>query len=771
MSEKRGFAEVFRNFQAQYRQGIVWIQHIPEIPARFVDFPDHLNPDIRSMLERHGIRKLYTHQVAAYQAVRERRHVIIVTPTASGKTLCYTLPVLQGLYEDSSARALYLFPTKALAQDQKAILRAYVEDLAPDMDIQTYDGDTPEDARKAIREKSRVILSNPDMLHTGILPHHVKWSRLFENLKYVVVDELHAYRGVFGSHVAHVIRRLRRICQFYGSHPVFIAASATVANPEEHAQRLLGVEVQVLSETGAPQGERYFVLYNPPIVDASLGIRRSFIQEAYRIASFLIENGLQTIVFAPSRLYTEIILRYLKERWGNRLDQKDVIRGYRGGYLPGKRREIEQALRAGKVRGVVSTNALELGVDIGALDASVITTYPGTMASLWQQAGRAGRRDRPAIHVFVASSRPLDQYLVQHPDYFFGRVPESARIDPDNLFIYLDHLKCSAFELPFRSGETWGGTEVEEWLDMLVEDGFLHHVQGQYHWISDAYPADAISLRTVTSDNFVVVDRQQKPRVIAEVDFSSALTTIHPKAVYMCEGQAYYVEELDFEGRKAYVRPAEADYFTDAIRYTRVAVLDRFEEDEKPGWTTGYGEVKVQEQVVGFKKIKLITHENVGSGELSLPEYRMHTQAYWLAFERGYYESWAEDNVVRNTVLHGLAYILHQLAPLILMVDARDLATAVTEYEKEEDTPVGFAPRLYLYEVYPGGVGLAQGLFQRRGDLHSLALDSVTGCACTSGCPSCIGPQERYGREAKGIVLGVLTRLVGHGSVSVRLPQ
>jgi len=752
--------QVLERFRRVFRDGIVWIQHLPAREAVWADFPSDLDPRLRQVLEAQGIRRLYAHQAEAWRLVRAGHSVVIVTPTASGKTLCYNLPVLQRSLEKPRARAMYLFPTKALAQDQKAILRAMTQAWAPDLEIQTYDGDTPEDLRAVIRERSHIVLTNPDMLHTGILPHHVKWAQLFENLEYVVIDELHAYRGVFGSHVALVLRRLQRVCEFYGSRPVFITTSATIANPVEHAERLLGIPVVCIDQSGAPQGERYFVLYNPPVVDPTLGLRRSFIQEACRIAEFLIRHGLQTIVFAPSRLYTEIALRYLRERLAQRPDRRDRVRGYRGGYLPQTRRAIETALRAGEVVGVVSTNALELGVDIGSLDASVLASYPGTMASVWQQAGRAGRRDRPALHVFVASHRAIDQYLVTHPDYFFGRTPEQALIDPWNLFIFLDHLKCAAFELAFQDDETFAGQPVGEWMELLEEDGWVHRVGRRWHWIGDSFPADAVSLRTVTSDNFVVVDTSGRPRVIAEVDFSSALTSIHPKAIYLCEGQTYYVDELDFQGRKAYVRPVQVDYFTDAIRYTHVDVLDVLDERTGPGWRVAHGEVKVQEQVVGFKKIKFGTHENVGSGELSLPEYQLHTAAFWLSFERSAYEAWSPDAVVRTAVLQGLGYLLHQMAPLVLMADVRDLAVAASEHEPSADEArPAFAPRIYLYEVYPGGVGLAPNLFRRAGELFRLARDVVERCACVAGCPSCIGPRPAVGTDVKGLVGCVLADL------------
>ncbi len=749
------FEKAFSTFRKKFKKGILWIERIPPSEPKWEDFPSSLHPLLKKYLETKGIQKLFSHQRQAWELIQKGANVVIATPTASGKTLCYNLPVLDNLLKNPNARALYIFPTKALAQDQKAILREFNKIVGKDFLIETYDGDTPSDLRRTVRERGRIILTNPDMLHTGILPHHVKWAKVFENLKYIVVDELHTYRGVFGSHVALVFERLKRICSFYGTRPQFITASATLANPGEHARQLLREPVESITESGAPSGERYFVLYNPPFIDPTIGIRRSFIQESARIAGFWIEQNLQVIVFAPSRLFTEVILKYIREKHVKKLSGDAELRGYRGGYLPKLRREIETALREGRVRCVVSTNALELGVDIGSLDVSILTGYPGTLASLWQQAGRAGRRNAPAVHVFVASARPLDQYLVYSPPYIFGQSPEEARINPMNLFIFMDHLKCAAFELPFLEGEEFFGQDISEWLELLEEDGFVHHAGKRWHWIADAYPADAISLRTVSSDNFVVIDISGKPEVIAEVDFSSALTTIHPHAIYMCEAKPYHVDELDFEGRKAYVRPVQVDYFTDAIRYTHVDILDVFESESLDNREESFGEVKIQEQVVGFKKIKLFTHENVGSGELNLPEYRMHTQAFWITFHRDFYLSWAERDDIRQTMLKSLSYLFHQLAPLILMVDVRDLSTACSEGEGK-GTEHKFTPRIYLYEIYPGGVGLAKGLFEKRYDLYERAFHVVSSCECNSGCPGCIGPHPVNGTFVKKALQSLL---------------
>ena len=600
----------------------------------------HRRPAARRRSTARGIEQLYTHQAVAIEHALARRNVVITTPTASGKTLCYNAPVLSAILRDPSTRALYLFPTKALAQDQLAELHELADVLSAarrdvEIGVFTYDGDTPQDARRAIRGRAHVVLSNPDMIHSGILPHHPRWAKLFENLRYVVIDELHAYRGVFGSHLTNVLRRLRRICQHYGSNPTFICSSATIANPRELAESLVEQPFELVSENGAPRGEKFFLFVNPPVVNQQLGIRRSYLGETRRVAGEFLKRDLQSIVFAQSRLSTEILTTYLKDDFEGPPGTREQIRGYRGGYLPQRRREIEKGLREGSVRAVVSTNALELGIDIGALDVCVMAGYPGTIAATWQRAGRAGRRSGRSAAVLVASSAPLDQFVVRNPSYFFDAPPEHALINPDNLHILVDHVKCAAFELPFTTSEPYGRHDVQEVLGVLAESGFVHRtgddgpsdVEGQWQWTNESYPADAVSLRSISSDNFVVVDTTRGADVIGETSFTSGPATLHEKAIYLVEGALYQVERLDFEGRKAYVRRIDCDYYTDAITYTKVTVLETFADRR---WPLSHGEVHVSSRVVGFKKIKFYTNENVGSGELDLPEQQMHTTAYWL---------------------------------------------------------------------------------------------------------------------------------------------
>ncbi|MCK4759493.1 MAG: DEAD/DEAH box helicase, partial [Candidatus Aminicenantes bacterium] len=557
-------------------ESIRTIKHLPAREGQYREYPSDVHPKLVEALKKKEFSRLYSHQHSSWELLKKGKSIAVVTPTASGKTLCYNLPVLDAILKNPSARAIYLFPTKALAQDQRAELDETIKLLPEEIRIFTYDGDTPQDARKAIRARGHIILTNPDMLHTGILPHHTKWIKLFENLKYIVIDELHNYRGIFGSHLANVLRRLKRIAKFYGSQPQFILCTATIANPLELAEKMIEEPASLVDNNGAPQGEKYFIFYNPPVVNRHLGIRRSYINESRRVSSLFIKNDLQTIVFAPSRLTTEILVTYLKEDIEQTIKDEGLIRGYRGGYLPLKRREIEKELREGKIKGVVSTNALELGIDIGSLDIAVLASYPGTISSTWQRAGRAGRKTGMSAAVLVASSSPLDQFIINNPEYFFSQNPEKALINPDNLSILVSHIECAAFELPLKDGEKFGRVDTADILKFLEEEKLVHHSKDKWFWTSDAYPADGVSLRSISSDNFVVLDTSKKTQAIAEVDFTSALTTLHPKAIYLCEGEQYYVDKLDYDQRKAYVKKTDVDYFTDAIDYTKIKILDVF---------------------------------------------------------------------------------------------------------------------------------------------------------------------------------------------------
>lgn len=751
-----GAIEHFKEWMAKPESPVRAIRHQPSQAGNFTDFPSSLPAELRQALTGRGIRQLYSHQAEAFEHASAGRNVVVVTPTASGKTLCYNLPVLTCLLGDSNARAMYLFPTKALAEDQLQEFQSAVDAAGSTLRAFTYDGDTPQDARRAIRERANVILTNPDMLHAGILPHHTKWAKAFENLRYVVIDELHYYRGVYGSHLANVLRRFKRVCEFYGSSPQFICCSATIANPKELAEALTGTEFSLVEKNGAPNGDKYVVFYNPPVVNRELGIRRSYLNETRRMARELLERGQQTLVFANSRLATEVLLTYLKD--DSRVPD-GAVRGYRGGYLPKERREIERKLRDGDIRAVVATNALELGIDIGSLDAVVMAGYPGTIASTWQRAGRAGRRQTASLAVLVASSAPLDQYIIEHPEYFFDRPPEHAFINPDNLEILLNHLKCAAFELPIRDGEKFGTHETADLCRFLEDLKLLHHSGSAWHWTSDSYPADAVSLRSVSSDNFVVVDITGEHKVIAEVAFTAALTTLHEKAIYLHEARQYQVERLDYVGRKAYVRSVDTDYFTDAIDYTQVKELSEFESCPAGAEAlAAHGEVRLNRQIVGFKKIKFYTMENVGAGNLSLPEQEMHTTSFWLHFPEAFLKRFDDlSPTERQNGLVGLGTLLRTVGALLVMCDPRDLGVTITE-----DIGGGlraFEPNLYLYDNYPGGIGQSPALYRLASRLLEGAAKLVEACPCDSGCPSCVGPIGEVGERGKEVAVRILREL------------
>lgn len=764
---------VVTQFETAHREpdsAVRAIHHQPASEGEFAEMPSAVDPRLRQALENRGVRQLYSHQAEAFERIDAGRNVVIVTPTASGKTLCYNLPVLNLLLRDEGARAMYLFPTKALAEDQLQEFHGAVEQLGSDIRAFTYDGDTPNDARKAIRQKANVVLTNPDMLHSGILPHHTRWARYFENLRYIVIDELHYYRGVYGSHLANLLRRLRRICEFYNSKPRFICCSATIANPRELAEALTGDEFELIDRNGAPRGEKFFIFYNPPVVNRQLGIRRSYIHETRRMAMKFIENNFQTLVFANNRLATEVLVTYLKDACDKGPFPSETVRGYRGGYLPKERREIERQIREGKVRAVVATNALELGIDIGSLDAVVMAGYPGTIASSWQRAGRAGRRQTTSAAVLVASSAPLDQYIVEHPDYFFGRSPEHAHINADNLEILLAHLKCAAFELPIREGEPFGGHETGELCRFLGDSGFLHNSAGAWHWTQDSYPANAVSLRAITSDNFVVVDITGEPKVIAEVSFPVALTSLHEKAIYLHERNQYHVERFDYDERKAYVKSVDCDYYTDAIDYTQVKTLQEFEFAPLNGAARVHGDVRVNTQIVGFKKIKFYTNENVGAGKLSMPEQEMHTTAFWLHFPAEFLGRFAEYSPTEKQAgISGLANALRTVAALLLMCDPRDLGIAVTE--EIAGGLAAFEPNLYLYDAYPGGVGQSGPLYRMTDRLLRQTAELLEGCGCEAGCPSCVGPVGEVGERGREVARRVLAELTAGARDRESLPE
>ncbi|MEY6432648.1 DEAD/DEAH box helicase [Thioalkalicoccus limnaeus] len=759
----------------------------PAIAARQRPLPAELDPRLAQALAARGIGQLYSHQREAWDRVAEGRHLVIATPTASGKTLCYNLPVLDAVLT-RGVKALYLFPTKALAQDQVAELNALNQAAALGIKAFTFDGDTPGDARRAVRTRGDIVVSNPDMLHQAILPHHTKWAQFFEGLAFVVVDELHSYRGVFGSHVANLFRRLRRICRFYGVAPRFLFASATIGNPAGLAEALIGDSVAAITDSGAPAGPRHLLLWNPPVVNPDLGLRASARSQTTRIARLAAKAGLKAIVFTRSRLMVEVITKYLKDVFDRDPRRPPRVLAYRGGYLPSERRAAETAMRAGRVDLVVSTSALELGVDIGALDVAVLNGYPGTVAATWQRLGRAGRRLRPSLGVLVATSEPLDQYLVRHPEFFFGASPEQARIHPDQLLILLDHVRCAAFELPFEDGETFGGEDLPEMLRYLRDQGLLQHQGGRWYWIADSYPAQSVSLRSVAEGNFVVIDSGEgAQRVIAEVDYTGAPGTLYEGAIYMVQARPYQVERLDWVGRKAYVRATRADYYTDAIDYTRLKILDCFESRQQGATTSAHGEVHLVRRYPGYKKIRYYSHDNIGYGRIELPDQELHTTAVWWQVRPAALEALLPDRQQAIEGFLGATYALHHVAVLRAMAELRDLGRAVgdgqgtwfatlgsdgrgqcrgADNEALEPTALGrFIPTLFLYDNYPGGVGLSAPLFDDAQILVRDARALVAACSCPAGCPACIGPvlpgDEDRALTPKAAALAVLGLLDG----------
>jgi len=770
---------------AKYGDRITGTIKLPARPGRYADLPADLPPALARALRARGVDRLYSHQAQAWEAAQAGRHVVAVTPTASGKTLCYTLPVVAAALTQR-AKALYLFPTKALAQDQVAELLELNAAGALGLKAFTFDGDTPGDARQAIRLHGDIVVSNPDMLHQAILPHHTKWAQFFENLRYVVIDEIHAYRGVFGSHTANVLRRLQRVCAFYGVRPQFILCSATIGNARAHAEALIGGEVVEVADSGAPTGERTVLLWNPPVVNPDLGLRASARSQSNRIARLAIKAGLKTLVFAASRTMVEVLTKYLKDVFDADPRRPPRIRAYRGGYLPTERRAAEKDMRAGRVDGIVSTSALELGVDIGALDVVICNGYPGSISATWQRLGRAGRRQQPALGVLVASSDPLDQYLIRHPDFFAGAAPEHARIAPDQPLVLLDHIRCAAFELPFLEGDSFGAIEAAPWLDVLAETGVLHREADRWEWIADSYPANAVSLRAVADGNFVVVDRTDgRQQIIAEVDYSAAALTLYEGAIHMIQSVPYQVERLDWDGRKAYVRRTHVDYYTDAIDYTRLKVLERFDGAIAGNGSSHHGEVHVVRRVSGYKKIRYYSHENIGYGPVNLPDQELHTTAVWWQLPQDALDATFESRQDALDGFLGAAHALHLVARVAAMAESRDLQRAVgsgdgawfvsadgrgrgqlrgLQGEPLAATAIGrFEPTVYLYDAYPGGVGLSEPLFQRRAELLSHALGLIQRCDCRAGCPACVGPvlasQEQDAAPAKDLALRVLDQL------------
>lgn len=696
--------------------------------ASYSDLPQNIHPVLKEYLLESGINQLYTHQVETYSTVMSGKDVVITTPTASGKSLAYNLPVLDGLLKDRDAKAIYLFPTKALSQDQVKGLEAF---KLPELRLYIYDGDTPSSIRQAARKNGRLIVTNPDMLHTGILPNHPKWVKIFDGLKYIILDELHTYRGVFGSHLSNIMRRLIRIAGFYNSSPQFISSSATIANPEELFFNITGRKPEVVSKSGAPTGEKHYIIYNPPLVNPEQGIRRGVVLESEKIARKFIYNGSVTIVFARSRLNTEVILSYLKKSMKGIGDR---IAGYRGGYLPNERREIEEGLKNGEIRGIVSTNALELGIDIGSLDISIMAGYPGSVSSFHQQAGRSGRKEAVSVSILISSNSPLDQYIANHPQYLMDKSPEAALINPSNTYILVDQVKCAAFELPFKQDENFGDENVGDILSYLEEREVLHSENRIYHWQDRSYPAENVSIRTADPGNFVIVDQSLgTKRVIGEVDRASVPVMLYENAIYIHGSEQYTVVGLDWEKQVAYVERSSVNYYTDAETKTDIKILTHNREEDSRTYRAFLSDVLVRTIAVKFKKIRFETHENIGYGDINLPATEIHTRALILAFQDELYRGLSREEC--ENLLLSLSNLLKNISPLFIMTDARDIGVA----ENLKQQVIGL-PAIFLYDRYPGGVGLAERLFEIKQEILKASLERVEECPCRDGCPSCVGP-------------------------------
>ena len=803
------------------------------VPARephWSNFPAELSDDLIKSLESAGIRKLYQHQESCWLNVQRGRNVVLSTGTASGKSLAYQLPVLDEMLKNQASTALFLFPTKALARDQLTFLNNLAQ-----VNAFPYDGDTPKNQRKAIREKANIIISNPDMLHLGILPYHTHWASFFSELKFIVLDEIHTYRGVFGSHVANLLRRLKRITTHYGSNPQYILTSATIGNPLQLGSSLIEDDLVLIEEDTSSRGEKHFLIYNPPIIDPKFGLRASMQRESARLADELIVNGLQTIIFGRSRRSVEFMLTRLKERSSLKAG---ALQAYRSGYLPEQRRDLEYGLRSGDIRCITATTALELGIDIGGLDASLLAGYPGTIAGTWQQAGRSGRGENPSLSILILSSNPLDQYLSLNPDFLLSSPPESALINPDNLLIVLAHLKCAAYELPFQEGDKYGAFSAGETGEFLsVLEGLMHvHKSGdKYYWMSDEYPAADISLRS-TSPNQIslqLIDEYGHSSLLGTIDQESAVWMVHPGAIYLHQGNTYRVETLELENQKAKLLPFEGDYYTEAVKNVEFEMIDLLEEDLIPGANKYIGEIQVTSLVSAYKKINWSRYELLAVESLELPPTVLNSTGFWIAISEKsenilrdsgkwnssineYGPDWVnirkrvldrdqntcaickksfpisglhvhhrmpmrsfasleEANQLTNLIslcprchqraesvvrvksgLSGLGYLLHNLAPLLLMCDPADLGLH-TDYS----SPLGSGrPTILLYEQIPAGIGFSQFLYDHITELMNKAYSVLRNCSCENGCPSCVGPGGEQGAGGKTETEAILQALI-----------
>jgi len=728
-----------------FENQIIHVEGLPERPPVYQDVPGGLHEAVEKTLDKFDIKELYSHQATAIGKIRQGKNIVIVTSTASGKTLCYTIPVVEALLEDSQTTMLSIYPTKALAQDQLRGLTSFQsEELGIQFLAGTYDGDTPQNLRRKIRDGANIVLTNPDMLHQGIMPQHARWNRFFTNLRYVVIDEVHAYRGVFGSHLANVMRRLARICQHYGATPQFICSSATIANPKEHAERICGATMEVVDNDGSPRGPKKFVLWNPPPLKTAAsgtmenwrvgGDRRSPVGETVELMAALVKEGIQTIAFVRTRLAAELIFKNCRDMLrpvSRRLAES--IHAYRGGYLPEERRDIERKLANKEILGVSSTNALELGIDIGSLDACILVGYPGTIASLWQQSGRAGRGIEESVVFLIAQNAPIDQYLMAHDDYLFAQNPENAVVDADNPHVVVGHLKCAVNELAFNDDEVEVfGPYADVVLELLEEDSCIRHIEKNWYWTSSEYPSANVNLRNIAGPVYTIQDEAEGERVIGTMDEISALSQLHDHAVYLHGADTYFVNKLDFTEKIAFVERRDLDYYTQSVQTSQIQIDEKELEDEWRGGLLGYGDVTITTSIPMFKKIRFHSRDSLGFEKLELPPQLLETVAFWFAPPEDIVREMQAKKLLVGEALIGIANVLIEVAPVFVMCDTQDIGTVVDAKNLNRDA-------LFLHDRYPGGMGYAKRCLEKFDEIMQTVAEVIRNCGCVDGCPSCVG--------------------------------
>ncbi len=723
-----------------YEEQVTHVENIPPRDAQYGELNAPLNPRLESVLGSQGIEKLYSHQVSAIDSIREGKDIVIVTSTASGKTLCYNIPVIETLLNDPDARALYLYPTKALAQDQLKKLFTFKEiDESLDFDVGTYDGDTPTGTRKKLRDSGRIILSNPDMLHASILPNHSRWSSFFTNLKFIVIDEIHAYKGIFGSNVANLMKRLNRVCKHYRSNPQFICCSATISNPKELAERITDHEMKLVDNDGSPKGAKKFVLWNPPFVDDGKTERRSPNSEATNLMVELIRNRIQTITFVQTRVLAELLYRYCQESLQRiRPSLAESIKAYRGGYLPEVRREIEQKLFSGELLGVISTSALELGIDIGGLDACILVGYPGTISSTWQRAGRAGRGKDDSLVILVGYNGPIDQYLMKHTNYFFDQPVENVVISVENPHIMVGHLRCATNELPMTiEDEKVFGEPSPAILSLLEDDNQVKFVGNKWYWTGKGYPARDFSLRDMSENNYNIVDTtDDRNEVIGMLDEFSAFMLVHDQAIYMQESETYFVKELNLTQKIAYVEKVVVDYYTQSITEQKIRIDEKETEKMLEKCKVCFGDVTVTSVTIMFRKIKLYTRDSIGFGNLDLPPQELETMALWIIPPASALDRVKQYGRIAGEGMMGIGNALVGVIPLYVICDQMDIGPVV-------DSSSTSVPTIFIYDKYPGGLGFAERSFELIDQIMESCLELISSCPCDYGCPSCVGSTNR----------------------------